>query len=385
MPGEQIAIGLNALESWVIRRTLLRYTMKDVNKLMVAILKTLDGVPAATAGEAVRDFLAQQNADARRWPRNEVMSAELPRLRLYGNIRQGRLRVVFEAVEMKLRSEKHEAVALPSKLEIEHVMPRGWRTHWDPEPKLSPDAAAERDHRVNTIGNLTLLTRRLNGTLSNRPWTDTDAEPLGGTGVDAGKGKRSLIDKYSLLVLSKEITHGHPDAWTDYDVDARSRFLAEQICEVWPGPPSLDPAGVESGSADSGLTTAAEVALVTGPGDESPQGTSAGSSDDPRGSADVVRRFEDAMLEVYVRAKKEAGYKASYYLEMLHSYGGLATAHRLLASATVSDGFAALWERQRLDLTVENVVLRTEFESLFEDEDREVARSRLREYGFHVE
>lgn len=98
---------------------------------------------------------------------------------------------------------------------------------------------------------------------------------------------------------------------------------------------------------------------------------------------DLLTRFEAAMKDVYVRAKREAGYPANYYLGMLAQYGGLETARRLLASDHVSDGFVALWERKRLDLTVENVILREEFEPLFSEEDRETARRRLAEYGFH--
>jgi hypothetical protein len=67
---------------------------------------------------------------------------------------------------------------------------------------------------------------------------------------------------------------------------------------------------------------------------------------------------------------------------MLSEHGPMGTARRLLASDTVSDGFVALWERGRMDLTVENVVLRPEFESLFSDDDREFARRRLAEYGY---
>jgi hypothetical protein len=97
---------------------------------------------------------------------------------------------------------------------------------------------------------------------------------------------------------------------------------------------------------------------------------------------DVNRVFNLAMRDVYVKARQEAGYQATYFLEMLSRHGALDTARRLLASSTTSDGFTALWERQRLDLTVENVVLRPEFERLFTDEERETARRRLSEFGF---
>jgi hypothetical protein len=76
-------------------------------------------------------------------------------------------------------------VSLTAGLEIEHVMPRGWRTHWDPPPKLNPDAAAWRDKHVNTIGNLTPVEKSLNGSLSNRPWTNAEAAVLTESGKQA--------------------------------------------------------------------------------------------------------------------------------------------------------------------------------------------------------
>lgn len=103
---------------------------------------------------------------------------------------------------------------------------------------------------------------------------------------------------------------------------------------------------------------------------------------DTSDQAALERRFGKAMQDVYVRAKKEAGYTASYYLQMLHELGALGAARRLLASAKVSDGFTALWERGRLDLTVENTMLHPEFSELFTDEELETARQRLADYGF---
>jgi hypothetical protein len=61
----------------------------------------------------------------------------------------------------------------------------------------------------------------------------------------------------------------------------------------------------------------------------------------------------------------------------------LAAARQLLWSDTPSDGFTTLWEHHRLDLTVEAHVLLTEFESLFSDDDRAQARTRLEAYDWH--
>lgn len=238
VPDDQIAVALGALESWVIRRTLLRSTMKDVNKMMVAILAALDPVPVEEVGATVRDYLANQTSDARTWPSDDDMVTGLPGIKLYGNVRQARLRVVLEALELQMRTQRHEAVTVPPKLSVEHVMPQAWRSHWDPEPKLSPEEAADRDKLVNTLGNLTLVTSDLNGTLSHRPWTDSDTAPLKTTGENKGLGKRSLLNKYSVLLLSRDIVDNHVGAWSEDDIAQRSVKLAEVLCEVWPRPTS---------------------------------------------------------------------------------------------------------------------------------------------------
>ncbi|HJP58725.1 MAG TPA: hypothetical protein VJ865_01950, partial [Gemmatimonadaceae bacterium] len=69
-----------------------------------------------------------------------------------------------------------------------------------------------------------------------RPWTDEDAVVVAPSGAEPGVGKRSLINRFSVLVLNKELVDDHPWAWTDADIKKRSADLALQICEVWPGP-----------------------------------------------------------------------------------------------------------------------------------------------------
>ncbi|GAA3989853.1 hypothetical protein FOF52_17840 [Thermobifida alba] len=51
----------------------------------------------------------------------------------------------------------------------------------------------------------------------------------------------------------------------------------------------------------------------------------------------------------------------------------------------VTDGFSALWERGRLDLTVEAVVCEARFAPLFSDGELEVARKRLSQFGYPVD
>lgn len=92
--------------------------------------------------------------------------------------------------------------------------------------------------------------------------------------------------------------------------------------------------------------------------------------------------FTEAMLEIYRRAKSEAGYEARIFLRMVVEHGGVGAAQRLLHAPKVSDGYTALWQRGRLDLTVEAVVLQPEWLDLFDDDERRIAIDRLENYGY---
>ncbi|MFI0412190.1 hypothetical protein [Actinomadura sp. 3N508] len=94
------------------------------------------------------------------------------------------------------------------------------------------------------------------------------------------------------------------------------------------------------------------------------------------------REFHRAMVGIYQTAKRELGYNAAWFLQMISNQGGLATAKQLLWSDTPSDGFTTLWDHGRLDLTVEAHILRPEYEDLFTADDRDKARERLERYGW---
>lgn len=93
--------------------------------------------------------------------------------------------------------------------------------------------------------------------------------------------------------------------------------------------------------------------------------------------------FNTAMMSIYTRAKSEAGYNASIFHRMLNDFGGLATAKRLVNDRNVSDGYTALWERGRLDLTVEAIIYdNPKWYSLFTSEEMGRIKKRLTDYRY---
>ena len=96
----------------------------------------------------------------------------------------------------------------------------------------------------------------------------------------------------------------------------------------------------------------------------------------------LEKQFHQEMLSIYTTAKKECGYNASRFLQMIGDMGGLAAAKQLISKAGGTEGFATLWEHHRLDLSVEAHVLKPEYAPLFTDVEKAMCRERLEQFGF---
>lgn len=94
--------------------------------------------------------------------------------------------------------------------------------------------------------------------------------------------------------------------------------------------------------------------------------------------------FHRAMVSIYEKARDEAGYLATRYIQMVGTNGGIEAAKILVNLKAPSDGYTELWKRKRLDLTVEALVIQEKWKTLFEPEEIERARNRLREYEYEV-
>jgi hypothetical protein len=69
---------------------------------------------------------------------------------------------------------------------------------------------------------------------------------------------------------------------------------------------------------------------------------------------------------------------------MVLTDGGVKAAKSLLNTPTISEGFAELILLNRIDLSVEALVLQPEWRGLFTDVEIDIARKRLREVGYRI-
>jgi hypothetical protein len=201
-----------------------------------------------------------------------------------------------------------------------------------------------------------------------------------------------VIGPYDVYLADQ--SPGYKKAWGEFvtaQLEQRLPSLRHRAIEVHAGAAYVDP--IRAPLAAGGARLAAPLAHLR-QGEQvgwyTPTGTAGRAPVTPRGPvADaapppekIERSFHRAMVAIYETAKRELGYNATRFLQMVSEQGGLATAGQLLWSDKPSDGFTTLWSHHRLDLTVEALVLREEYAALFTEVDRQRARDRLELYGW---
>ncbi|MGO9177870.1 MAG: DUF262 domain-containing protein [Candidatus Limnocylindrales bacterium] len=205
-----------AIESWLVRRMLVRATTKNYNNIFRSLVTRLQAMNVPRADEVIT-FLHESDAEGQYWPTDQHVADAVRSLSAYTSLTRARLRMVLEAIEEQLRAAKAEQVTLTHDLTVEHVLPQEWRTYWSLPPDSDPILAGiERDALKETLGNLTLVTGRLNPAMSNGPWPD----------------KRKQLRENSVLLLTSDIRDA--ETWDESAIRARTERLVDVILRIWP-------------------------------------------------------------------------------------------------------------------------------------------------------
>jgi hypothetical protein len=225
LPAEQLSWMLASLESWLVRRALLRLPTKTYNRFFADLLGELAGHPRQDAGKVVESALIAQDSVNTHWPGDQEVRSELATLPIYRRLRRARLRMILEAIEDHERGFNRVGGALAdarvrrNHCVIEHLMPQQWETHWPVD--ADPLAPGRREAAVHLLGNLTLLTGRLNGKVSNGPWLGT-------------KGKLALLDNKDVLLLNRRIRQAGQHGWDENKIRDHTQQLIKTVLTIWP-------------------------------------------------------------------------------------------------------------------------------------------------------
>ncbi|MEZ5211347.1 DUF262 domain-containing protein [Gordonia sp. (in: high G+C Gram-positive bacteria)] len=231
------------LESFLVRRSLCRLTPKNYNRLFLELLKELasgDG----PVDVIVQDLLVRQTSESGLWPTDGQVTRSLTTLPMYRLIKGPRLQQLLLALDAGLTTDRTEPGHTHTKLSVDHLMPQSWESSWPITASDDAEAeAARREEVLHTIGNLTLVTGKLNAALSNRAWHD----------------KRADILRNSALSLNRAL----PEVWDCAAIEARSNALAALSNVLWPRPDDAVTGTIEHG--DQVLTPDRDTARESSP------------------------------------------------------------------------------------------------------------------------
>lgn len=230
-----------AIDSFLMRRGVARMSNGDYNRLFVQLIDVADGSDPATVGDAIVSALAAQTADSRRWPTDEEFASALVDPGLYNSVYRARLRSLLVGLENYLQSGKTEPgkqlSSTDSRVNIEHLLPQDWGKYWPLPEGHSDEDLLRRRSAVHQLGNLTLVTGKLNPSLSNKNW----------------EFKRLAIQKHNLVRLTTGSVLSKPESVVEFDenswaaswdesrIFARTQHLAGIAVAAWPRPASAAP------------------------------------------------------------------------------------------------------------------------------------------------
>jgi hypothetical protein len=254
LPQDEVDNSLEILESWLTRRMLIRATAKSYNKLMAEVVSIIRTAHVGQVGHTLREYFVSQRSEVAYWPDDDEVRGELEVMPVYRKLSRARIRMILESIEdhwrgwipgqisaagMRIRRESYA---------IEHVMPQSWIKHW-PLPSAGLDL--ERDARVHRLGNLTLLTKKLNSTVSNGPWL--------GTG-----GKAEHIQEKDVVLLNSRLLKDYSTKqWDELGIDLRTKQTIDAVLAIWPVPQGHK-VNVNREQADNSVTV--EIADLLGAG-----------------------------------------------------------------------------------------------------------------------
>ena len=220
---EQRVKAVEAIESWLMRRMLCRLPTKNYNNIFIELLEELERNDDPV-GDTVVEFLQSRDGESDYWPTDDDLRISMIEQKYWARVNQRRLKMVFSAIERELRDTGYsETLEFTQDLEIEHILPQEWSHNWElPSQKPQEVERIERDDAKDRIGNLTILTDKLNPSVSNAGWDD----------------KREAIDEHTVLRVNHYLVTNWSDEWNEETIAERGEWLAEKASDVWAGPNS---------------------------------------------------------------------------------------------------------------------------------------------------
>jgi len=212
------------IESYLVRRMFCRDTTKNYNKFFLELVKLISNTERIEP-EIIREYLLKQDSATTHWPSDKKLLELWIDVSFYGRLNQKKQRLILEALDLNMNDSRSESVYIQENLSIEHLMPQNWQEHWpinETDTIKLISLTEKRNQLIHTIGNLTLVTQRLNSSIVNRDW-DT---------------KKPAILLHSRLNMNRRFHNVH--IWNENSITERSYELFNIAKKIWPYPKQIE-------------------------------------------------------------------------------------------------------------------------------------------------
>jgi len=210
---------IRLLECYVIRRGTCGLSHGNYNLHALSICAELGDDPNY---EALSNMLKNATKDTTVFPDDERVKTSCLSAKFYKppfRLQQ----YVFERIEKSLHDLRvKKVVVAEGQLTIDHILPKGWEKNeeWKSMVLGAGSNHGEADAMVvnaylDTIGNLTLMSGKNNSIKSNQPL----------------RAVKELLEETTVKLNRQLAEEG---SWGLEKIHARSKWLAEKICEIWP-------------------------------------------------------------------------------------------------------------------------------------------------------
>ena len=227
------------IEDYVVRRDLAGLTRKNFNKVVPSIIRYMQEHGMTVS--ALDSWFEKTGGQASLMPSFAELLAGIREQDAYHILRAPKLRYIFHALEMNLRTGRQERVLFTTEdLHVEHILPNKWAANWllpsgiqaisedwsmhahysdqsQPLTETEIHQFTQREKLKNTLGNLTLLTQELNPSIGNAGW-------------DKKRSKDGIGD--SILMINRELIGS--EIWDEEKIGDRALILAKAVDKVWP-------------------------------------------------------------------------------------------------------------------------------------------------------
>ena len=201
------------IETYIMRRMITHSNTKNYNQLFTD--KLINN--RVLSKQEFLDYIEKRDDKVNFLPTDEELEKGFNTSILINKQSAG----ILYLIESKIRNEKDSTALLGiNKYSLEHLMPKKWRNNWD---KLSSkESEINRDRKLLTLGNLTIITQSLNSSIRDSKWEDKLK----------GKNKKGGLIEYSVGLKTISQFLKYPE-WNEKTIEERALFLYEKAKQIW--------------------------------------------------------------------------------------------------------------------------------------------------------